>query len=196
MISPAGTRRDQICQGPSKYSSIWDSDILKRIAQHHMPGADDEELDDGLDDGMPESNTDNLSIGEPQTQTTQDPGVDTDALQQAMMQGNNPGMNQTQTGGGVNHRDFGIIANELSDFIQGSDALSQTYILVNQQRDQKTGKWRFEIEPTKMPEMQAGPMVDKNEPYSGPVQNSMGQQQQPQMQPAMASTARVQRTGG
>lgn len=189
MISPVGRRKDQVGQGPLKHASIWDSDIFEKVAIR----ASDNMYGEGLDDGMPEEKT-NLSAGEPTSQTTQDPGVDTDSLQQAMMESNNVSMNAGQLGqpGGSNHQDFGIIAQELSDFIQKSKTLSTTYVLVNQKKDQRSGKWLFEIEPARQPELNVGPAVSKD----GPPIATPAQPQQQSMQPAMASAARVQRTGG
>jgi hypothetical protein len=172
MITPAGKRKDQKNQGGLKYASIWDSDLFAKVNKFAIRTGDD--LSHEQMDGANEELTDGQNIDpntdlEPETEQLDEQMA---PLQQAMMESNNSSMNNANNlSNGTNHKDFGIIANELSEFIQHSKALSQSYVLVNQQRDQKSGKWRFEIEPARQPELSVGPAVRKDgPPLTGPPQ--------------------------
>jgi hypothetical protein len=148
MIIPSGTAKRQMNQAAYKHESLFDTLIKQALV--------------GEDIGN------DLDIPQQPMPEEKEPSVPQD-LQQTMMQSNNTGIGQQQQQDpSSKHKDFSIIANELSEFLQKSKALSANYILVDQKREQKTGRWVFVIEPAEQPELQTGPVVNKGgEPFQG-----------------------------
>lgn len=159
MITACGTVKKQKSQGDSKYESILSSDLFKKAIK------------------LPEENSATMTdpaTPAPAPASQPEPAGDelnNDRLQSTMNQSNSPSLNpsngQSNPGdplanSGV-HADFALIANELSEFLSKSKRLNQSYRLVSQVMDQKSGKWKFEIEPAQQPQM-SGPAVNKGGP--------------------------------
>ena len=156
-IVPVGKRKHQVNQGGFKHESMLNTDVfaslvdkialtpgsvLDREKEPPPPNNVPDDLQSamnqgGLDpeQGMPEG-ADGVGVNPPKDQQMDNIG--------------DPG---SQAQDSTVHRDFATIAQELSQFLSESSVLSQSYMLVDQKRDQRSGRWTFVIEPAAQPEL-------------------------------------------